>query len=127
MCQGRAYRIQHLLRGCNRHENRNPIARHGASNPVTSREAILSQPCVDSLQTKAIRSDELRDLFLQKMLAIAHVLRIADLVQLAFKFGKACLRESDAKPDALRGWCGAQVDPVGRRQYGLFQFSDVGG
>jgi hypothetical protein len=55
------------------------------------------------------------------MLSIPRVFRIARLVKLAFKFGKARLKESDAKPDELRGWCGAEVDPVGRRYYGIFQ------
>jgi hypothetical protein len=95
------YRIQHLLRCCNGHENRNPITRHGASNPVISRNAILGQPRVDSLHATPIWPDELGDLFLHEMLTISRVFGIAHLVQLTFEFGETRLRESDAKPDVL--------------------------
>jgi hypothetical protein len=119
------HRIQHRLRYRNRHENRNPITGDGMSNPVVSHNAILSQPRVDSLHATPIWPDELGDLFLQKMLTISRVFRIADLVQLAFEFRKARLRESDAKPDVLQGRCGAEVDPIGRRHHGIFQFWGV--
>jgi hypothetical protein len=119
------YCIQHLLRYFNRHENRNPITRNGASNPVISRDGILGQPRVDGLHATPIWPDELRDLFLHEMLSIPCVFRIAYLVQLAFKLGKARLGEGDAKPDELRGRGRTEVDPTGRRQYGIFQLWGV--
>jgi len=81
---------------------------------------MLGQPRVDSLHATPLWPNELLDLFLQKVLPIPCVLRVADLVQLALELGETRLRQRDAKRDEPHRRRTTEVDPIEWRRDGIF-------
>ena len=104
--------------------NCNPIARLRPLNHLSC-DTILVQPRINSLHATRIWPDELFDLFLQKVLSIPWVTRIADLVQLTLELRETGLGQCDAKDEDLRRGRAAEVDPIGWGWDGIFQFWDA--
>lgn len=73
---------------------------------------MTGKPFAHYIEAAWMRCNELLDLFLGQMFAVALVEWVADLCYLPFQFREAWLGQRNAQLDDVRRWGAAQTDPV---------------